>query len=64
MSLDKKTQHIKVVRGVMKDLDVMAERLRHGTATPRNTWTALEEMYEVLQDLTLELRLDLPEEES
>lgn len=49
-------QQAEVLQGVMKDMEVMGERLRHGMVIQRTVWTALDEMWESLHDVVAELR--------
>lgn len=55
MNSNKKKQQVEVLKGVLKDLDVLSERLRRGAVTPRTTWQSLDEVYELLQDLSIDL---------
>lgn len=60
--IGRKKQQVAVLHGIMRDLTVLGESHRHGTVTARVTVQALDEMFELLQDLALELTNDLSKE--
>jgi len=53
--LDRKRHQVEVIHGVMKDMTYLGESLRAATVTPRDTWNALDKMFESLQDLVFDL---------
>lgn len=53
--VDRQKLQVARVRQVMRDMTVLEESHRHGTVTSRDTVQALEDMYEVLQDVAFVL---------
>ena len=49
-------QQAEALQGIMKEVAVLGDRLRHGTVTGRDTWQSLDEMWELLHGVVAELR--------